>query len=48
MKNNKDNLRGLWDNIKHSNIHITEVLEGKKKEKGPGENIWRDNSWKLP
>ena len=35
MKGNEDSLRDLSDNIKHTNIHITEVLEGEKREKGP-------------
>ena len=28
MKRNEDNLRDLWDNIKHTNIHITGTPEG--------------------
>ena len=35
MKRNEDSLRDLWDNIKHTNIHIIGVPEGKEKEKGP-------------
>ena len=31
---NKDSLRDCWDNIKHTNIHITEVPEGKRMRKG--------------
>ena len=34
MKRNKDSLRNLWDNIKHTNIHIIGVSEGKE-TKGP-------------
>ena len=34
MKRNKDSLRDLWDNIKHTNIRIIEVLEEKEKRKG--------------
>ena len=30
MKRNEDSLRDLWDNIKHTNIHIIEVPEGKR------------------
>ena len=41
-------LRQLWDNIKHSNIHIIEVPEGEEREKRTEKNIWRDNEWKLP
>ena len=32
MKRNEDSLRDLWDNIKHTNIHIIGVLERGKKE----------------
>ena len=28
-------LRDLWDNIKHTNIHIIGVSEGEEREKGP-------------
>ena len=35
MKRNEDSLRDLWDNIKHTNIHIIEVPEGEKRGKGP-------------
>ena len=35
MKRNENSLRGLWDNIKHNNIHITGVPEGEEREKGP-------------
>ena len=28
---NEDNLRDLWDNVKHPNIRITEVPEDKRK-----------------
>ena len=41
MKRNEDSLRELWDNIKHTNIHIIEVPEGAKREKGP-EKICED------
>ena len=27
----------LWDNIKHTNIHIIWVPEGEEREKGPAE-----------
>ena len=47
MKRNEDSLRDLWDNTKHTNIHIIEVPEWGEREKGPENNIWRDNSWKL-
>ena len=35
MKRNEDSLRNLWDNIKHTNIHIIGVLEGEERQKGP-------------
>ena len=34
-KRNKDSLRDLWGNIKHSNIRIIGVPEGEEREKGP-------------
>jgi len=42
-KRNEDILRDLWDNIKHTNIHIVGVPEGEESKKGP-EKIFRDNS----
>ena len=35
LEGNEDSLRGLWDNIKHSNILIIGVPEGEEREKGP-------------
>ena len=35
MKRNEDSLRDLWDNIKHTNIHVIGVPEGEDREKGP-------------
>ena len=34
-KRNEDSLRDLWDNIKHNNIRIIGVPEGKEREEGP-------------
>jgi len=34
MKRNEDNLRDLWDNVKHPNIRIIEVPEEEDKKKG--------------
>ena len=34
MKNNESNIWELWNNIKHANLHIIRVPEGKKREKG--------------
>ena len=31
MKRNEDSLRDLWNNIKHTNIHIIGVSEGEEK-----------------
>ena len=45
LKRNEDSLRELWDNIKHTNIHIIGEPEGEERKKGPEK---RDNSWKLP
>ena len=33
MKRNEDNLRDLWDNIKHNNIHIIGFPEGEERRK---------------
>ena len=33
IKRNEDNLRDLWDNVKHPNILITEVPEEEDKKK---------------
>ena len=32
MKRNEDILRDLWDNIKHTNIHIIGVSEGEERK----------------
>ena len=37
MKKNEDSLRDLWDNTKHTNIHITWVPEREEREKRPEE-----------
>ena len=34
MKRSEDSLRGPWDNVKHTNIHIIGSRKGKR-EKGP-------------
>ena len=33
MKRNKDSLRDLWDNIKHTNNYIIGVPEGEERER---------------
>nr|WP_272525768.1 hypothetical protein [Providencia sp. PROV196] len=48
LKTNEESLRELWDNVKHTNIHIIGVPEGEEREKRTGKNIPRDNSRKLP
>ena len=35
MERREESLRDLWDNIKHNNIRIIGVPEGKEREKGP-------------
>ena len=35
MKRNEDSLRDIWDNIKHTNIHIIGGPKGEDREKGP-------------
>ena len=35
MKRNEESLRDLWDNIKHTNIHIIQVPEGEERENRP-------------
>ena len=32
LKTNEESLRELWDNIKHTNIHIQGVPEGEERE----------------
>ena len=39
MKRTEDNLRDLWDNIKHSNIRIIGVPEEEEKKKGYEKNF---------
>ena len=41
MKRNEDSLRDLWDNIKHNNIRIIGVPEGKERKKQP-EKIYEE------
>jgi len=48
IKRNKDNLRDLKDNVKHTNIWIIGVPEEEDKKKDHEKNTWGDNSWKLP
>ena len=34
MKRTEDNLRDIWDNIKHNNIRIIQLPEEEEKKKG--------------
>ena len=35
MKRTEERIQDLWDNIKHTNIHIIGVLKGEEIQKGP-------------
>ena len=48
MKTHEDSLRDLWDNIKHTNIHIIRAPEGDEKEKGPEKILQEIIAKKLP
>ena len=41
MKKYESNIRDLWDNVKHANLHIMGVLEGEENEKQI-ENIFKE------
>ena len=47
LKTNEEGLRELWDNVKHTNIRIIGMPEGKETE-GDRKNIPRGNSQKRP
>ena len=50
IKRNKDNLRDLWDNVKHPNIQIIGVPEEEDKKKDPEtilEEVIVENSPKM-
>lgn len=34
LRKNEPSLKDLWNNIRHSNIHTTEVPEGKERKRG--------------
>ena len=47
-KKNEDTIKDLWDNIKHTNIHIIGVPEGGEREREKGlEKIFEEISRKL-
>ena len=48
MRRDEDSVRDLWDNIKHTNIHLVGGPEGEEGEEMAWENIWRDHSLKFP
>ena len=46
IQKSEDSINSLWDNFKHSNIHITGVPEGEEKEQEIGnlfEKIMKEN-----
>ena len=50
IQKNKDSISRLWDNFKHSNIHIIREPEGEEKEKEIGnlfEKIMKENFLNL-
>ena len=45
-RKNEDRVRSLWDNFKHTNVHITGAPEGEEKEQEIGnifEKIMKEN-----
>ena len=44
----KDSDKSLWDNFKHSNIHIIGVTEREEKEQDIGNLFEKNNKRKLP
>ena len=48
MKTNEGSLRELWDNVKHTNIHIIGVPEGEEREKGTEKIFQEIIAKKLP
>ena len=48
LKTNEGSLREVWDNIKHTNIRIIEVLEGGEREKGTEKIFEEITSRKCP
>ena len=47
IQNYEDSVRSLWDNYKHSNIHIMGVLEGEERARN-WKLIGKNNERKLP
>ena len=48
MKRTEDSLRGLWDNIICTNIHIIGVPRRIREKERVEEKFLRDYSWKFP
>ena len=48
IQKNKDSISSLWDDFKHSNIHITGVPEGEEKEQDIGNLFEKNNERKIP
>ena len=44
IKRYEDNIRNLWDNVKHTNIQIIEVPEEEDKKKGHEKKLEEINS----
>ena len=47
-KKSEDNIRSLWVNFKHTNIHIMEVPEGNEREQEIESLFEKYNDRKLP
>ena len=50
IQTHEDSVRSLWDNLKHTNIHITGVPEGEEREQeieNPFEKVMTGNSLNL-
>ena len=50
IQTHEDSVRSLWDNLKHTNIHIMGVPEGEEREQeieNPFEKVMTGNSLNL-
>lgn len=48
INKNEQNLKDIWDTVKHTGIYINTLPEREDRTKGEKINIWRNNSWKFP
>lgn len=48
MKKNEQSLRGRWDTLNNTNVHITEVLEGKGEKERGRKHMWKNNDQERP